>query len=83
MPPVKKAKIASDENNKGISAPVLRTVVASGESYAPETDVTVMLGADATITLDGEAIDLLQGSTFILLGGTTYAFTATTQLGIS
>jgi len=80
---IKKARIASDENNKGISAPVLKSVVASGSSYTPETDETVILGADATITLDGEAIDLLQGSTFILLGGITYAFTATTQLGIS
>ena len=35
---------------KQLSAPVLRKIVASGTTYIPTDDITVILGADAIIT---------------------------------
>lgn len=68
---------------KQLSAPVLRSVVASGTTYIPTDDITVILGANATITIGGQSIDLLQGSTFVMVEGLTYTFAVSTQLGIS
>lgn len=68
---------------KQLSAPVLRKVVASGTTYIPDDDITVILGANATITVGGQSIELLQGSTFIMVEGVSYGFAVSTQLGIS
>ena len=68
---------------KQLSAPVLRSVVASGTTYIPDDDITVILGANATITVGGQSIELLQGSTFLMVEGVSYGFAVSTQLGIS
>lgn len=43
---------------KQLSAPVLRKVVASGTTYIPDDDITVILGANATVTIgEGTSAD--------------------------
>jgi len=75
--------VAVGNDLRNISAPVLKTIVASGTTYTPTANQTVILGADATITIGGQSINLLQGSPLIMLKSVTYTFGASTQLGIS
>ncbi|MEA1919156.1 MAG: hypothetical protein U9N52_04900 [Campylobacterota bacterium] len=76
-------KLAKDQKYDGVQAPTLKSVVPSGSSLTPTSDMLVTLGADVTITIDGESIDLLQAFSFVMLKGVTYEFSTSVQLGAS